>query len=573
MPTTIRTNFRPSVHGFKFSNEFQNHVVEAGPVNYRTEGRCGGMAALALDFFFAGIPVPQVKFVDHGLGPYSGPALCRWPDGTAHAFVVRSNGSTASKRGTDVTSGGGAGVWADWETLTRDVVVGEPAVCSWGQGRIDLFTINTDKVKSVSHLWCEGGRWHNDRRPCHNLFHGEAMPGSDGITSVAAASPGPNRIELFGIRDGRLFGCCFDNGWVFADGSSNWFDMGMPNGMSLTSAPAAASDGGSTTVVARAKDNAVWEIKVESGGRRSEWRSLDGVAVSAPALASPSAGRFEAYVVGTDGQMHTNVREGDNCSGWSALGAPAVGLTAGRPAALSAPGYMDVYATAKDNLLWHRQFSGGRLQDWRPADRRPTEQADKLASAVLARLMQNTIDPLIRAGMAAVAAGPLGGVIGYAGLGSNQKNISWLAESAANCWYQSVDVELPRILRLLGQGKPVMLGLIPSSGIIGHQVVAWGADLDVAAPLGRNSMPGPYKHLYIYDNEFPGCDTLTLRFGPTPVPPRYLEPVGGNPRRPNPDYDPRLTPYPGQIIHSAHGVHWKGVFARDDYVPQPPPRL
>lgn len=592
MPTTIRTNFRPSVHGFKFSNEFRNHVVDVGPVKFTTDGRCGGMAALALDFFFAGVPVPQVKFVDHGLGPYSGPAVCRWPDGTTHAIVIRTNGSTAYKRGTDVTAGSGTGVWADWETLTRDElagqqVFGEPAVCSWGQGRIDLFTVKKDKERSVSHLWCEGGRWHNDGRPCRPLYHGEAMPGSGGVTSVAAASSGPNRLELFGVRGGRLVGCRFDNGWVYADGSSNWFDMGMPGGTGITSEPAAASDATWTAVAARAKDNAVWLLKTQPGGSRQEWRSLGGVAVSAPALSSTSAGHFEAYVVGTTGQMYTNVCEGDNWSGWGELGAPPVGLTGNRPAALAAPGYKDVYAMGKDNLLWHRQFSGGSWQEWRPADRKPTAQADNLAAAVLARLMQNTIDPLVRAGAAAAvpeliragAAPPdplallgsvIGGAIGYAGLGSNQKNISWLAKSAGECWYESVDVELPRIFHVLGQGKPVMVGLISSSGLVGHQVVAWGADVGVSVERGTN-LPGPYTFLHIYDNEYPGCDTVDLMFGPTPVPPQYRE-VGGR-RELNPDYDPRITPYPGRIIHSATGGLWKGVFSRDDYAPQPPPRL
>lgn len=48
------TNFDPRIHGFHFDNDFVTHVVG----NIETRGLCGGMAFAALDYYYAGIPIP-----------------------------------------------------------------------------------------------------------------------------------------------------------------------------------------------------------------------------------------------------------------------------------------------------------------------------------------------------------------------------------------------------------------------------------------------------------------------------------------------------------------------------------
>lgn len=58
-PGRHRVAFEPAVHGFAFPNAFVNTVVTLpGGSALTTAGRCGGMAALALDHFHAGIPAP-----------------------------------------------------------------------------------------------------------------------------------------------------------------------------------------------------------------------------------------------------------------------------------------------------------------------------------------------------------------------------------------------------------------------------------------------------------------------------------------------------------------------------------
>jgi len=248
-------------------------------------------------------------------------------------------------------------------------------------------------------------------------------------------------------------------------------------------------------------------------------------------------------VIGADGGMYIKVFSDGMWHEWAALGKPAVGLQTSRPAAISGLGFMDVYAIGGDNLLWHRQWSGNHWNEWARADARPTAAANGLTAAIYNRLMTTTIDPLVRAGAAALA-GPLG-VLGYAALGSNQHWIVWSAASAQQCWEWSTGEHMTRIIDMLRQGKPVIVGLVNPHDIVGHQVVVWGADIRASGPQGEDALPGEYDYLYIYDNELPGCDSAALQYDPI---------------------NRRITQLPG-------GWDWKGVFARDDYKPAPPPVL
>jgi hypothetical protein len=52
--------FEPARHGFHFANWFVNHFV-FGPLKLTSGGRCGGMSYVALDYYFASQPVPEMK--------------------------------------------------------------------------------------------------------------------------------------------------------------------------------------------------------------------------------------------------------------------------------------------------------------------------------------------------------------------------------------------------------------------------------------------------------------------------------------------------------------------------------
>lgn len=56
----MRVNFNAVEHGFAFSNSFVNNVLTIPSLGIKvtTKGRCGGMAAAALDYWHAGLAVP-----------------------------------------------------------------------------------------------------------------------------------------------------------------------------------------------------------------------------------------------------------------------------------------------------------------------------------------------------------------------------------------------------------------------------------------------------------------------------------------------------------------------------------
>ena len=56
---STRTDFVPQQHGFHFSNNFVNVILDMPGVYVTTRGRCGGMAYTALDYYFAHLPIPQ----------------------------------------------------------------------------------------------------------------------------------------------------------------------------------------------------------------------------------------------------------------------------------------------------------------------------------------------------------------------------------------------------------------------------------------------------------------------------------------------------------------------------------
>jgi hypothetical protein len=59
IPSMIKqiTDFRPHIHGFHFPNAFVNNVI----FDIKTKGRCGGMAYASLDYYFAGIQIPNLR--------------------------------------------------------------------------------------------------------------------------------------------------------------------------------------------------------------------------------------------------------------------------------------------------------------------------------------------------------------------------------------------------------------------------------------------------------------------------------------------------------------------------------
>lgn len=54
----IKTDFTPLKHGFHFSNNFVNNILNTPFGKIESKGRCGGMAFACLDYYYANILVP-----------------------------------------------------------------------------------------------------------------------------------------------------------------------------------------------------------------------------------------------------------------------------------------------------------------------------------------------------------------------------------------------------------------------------------------------------------------------------------------------------------------------------------
>jgi len=133
-----RTGFDPRAHGFHFANDFVDKAVTIpGHGEVATDGRCGGMAYAALDYWFAGLPIPS-----HRAGDFPDKAVPE--DGTRladyiHKRLFDSFATWSARQFVTWTLAADHPTWsyrgvADWTRaeqlprLRRSIEAGRPAV-------------------------------------------------------------------------------------------------------------------------------------------------------------------------------------------------------------------------------------------------------------------------------------------------------------------------------------------------------------------------------------------------------------------------------------------------------------
>lgn len=259
-----------------------------------------------------------------------------------------------------------------WERL-GGTLTGEPAVASWGPGRIDVFARGTDA--QLWHRWF-GGTW----------SRWEPLGGT--LTSApTVASWGPGRLDVFARGSAnQLIHRYYENRW------SAWETLGG----TLDSAPSASSWGaGRLDVFARASSGALAHIPFAlPWGAWGRWETLGGVLNGAPGAVSWYANRIDVFVRGTNdhlyqrtfagawaywadlggtitappaaagvfgGRLEVFVRGADLAlyrnslyTGWSGFARMDGVLTSGPAVAAWAPGRTDVFARGTDDALYHR---------------------------------------------------------------------------------------------------------------------------------------------------------------------------------------------------------------------------
>ncbi len=497
---TYLTQYRPLVHGFQFRNRFQDN--DLGSITIR--GRCCGLAQVSLDYFFADRPAPLLGAVDHDIRPVSGIAAAAWSSDRIDLFVRGEDNRLVTKHLQD-------GRFSRWIEISSPDATLSPAVTAAGPRCVDIVARAGD-----------GQCWHlrydprdaDLRDPCRPLPGPTGIPATTIDSSPALVAPSPDRLEAYALGfDSELISRSYDGVW------REWRSLGGPRGVRLASDPAAAGCPGWTLVLALGSDGAVWQREWRADSWRP-WRSLGGRATSAPAVASTGRGRAHAYARGPDGNMSVNVLADGRWTGWTSLGAPPPGLGVERPAAISLPGLMDVYALAADQSVWHKRWSDG-WRPWQSTEALVSPSANRLTDAIRARFMVTTVEPL-RLALSGQPPGPLVGTwAGYLGARNRSASVFFAAAYAD---------EMSKLARILTTGAPVSAGLVAAR--IGHEVVVYGGDI----------APGARSTLYVYDPDYPGCDHMTIT----------LDPID-------------------ESIVSASGENWLWLWIRDDIERRTPP--
>jgi hypothetical protein len=136
----------------------------------------------------------------------SDPAICSWGPGRFDVFILAIRDSDGTRA--LVHTWANNNQWTGrWEVLSLGWMQGTPAVVSWGPNRIDVFMRGGGN--ELVHKWYDG-----DWRPWENL--GGTLPTDPAVTSL-----GPGHLQVFGIAGDRQLWTLEFQGWW-----SNWTPIG-----------------------------------------------------------------------------------------------------------------------------------------------------------------------------------------------------------------------------------------------------------------------------------------------------------------------------------------------------------
>ncbi|WP_437937676.1 hypothetical protein [Sorangium sp. So ce341] len=241
--------------------------------------------------------------------------------------------------------------WAAWQSLGESPYGGfdsDPAVVSWGYGRIDVVAgaslsgassceTGADCRIYIRSFDYSGGGWSSS-------WSWVGYPGSGVKSAPAISSWGTNRLDVF-VRgaDDKLWQRTYtSSGW-----GGTWHQRGAET---FNGKPAAVSrDTNRIDVVARGTDGQVWQISYN--GTWGGWAPIGGTgwlkAGTSPAIASYASNHLIVLGHGLDGLLWENSFTNSSWTGWNVLG----GILHGDPAAVGQPslGRIDVMAPVDDH--------------------------------------------------------------------------------------------------------------------------------------------------------------------------------------------------------------------------------
>jgi len=227
--------------------------------------------------------------------------------------------------------------------------LGNPTVCSWAEGRTDIFIRGTDG--GVYHKFQDGSgaTWSPSQTGYESNISGVIYG------NIAAVSMFPNHTDLYVLG---LDNACWHNWW---DGTQwgSWESLG---GTFIGDMCAVSWDPKRMDIFARGMDNAVYH-KIWNGTdwlpSKKGWENLGGLVIGGPKAVCWGPDRIDVVARGTDNQVLHKTWDGKvwqpSPTAWTNLG----GSTISDVTPVSwGPNRLDLFAQGADNKFYQKSWDG-----------------------------------------------------------------------------------------------------------------------------------------------------------------------------------------------------------------------
>jgi hypothetical protein len=614
MSVNITTPFIPSIHGFRFGNDF----IHTTPINsIEFYGLCNGMSKLALDYYFAGVPVPTLSNMDYntpilyGVGAtLSGSVeqIIAFRKSSDNGTSIDLNGVRGGNRTIGkIDTGSGFGIWGD---CGGDSALSSPAIVARSPEFTEILFRGTDEVIYLRRI--RTPNFAGARLMCGDYPYGSEI--DNGPVEVkskynpAMFSHASTHLEVFYVDFSGVLHFRYNNSSVTPNVLTSWEPIGTPPGRTITSGVAAVSWDGFSAAFCTSRGK-VWQCKKIAGGNWN-WDELSGdiLFAASPAASSISEGKIVLVCEGIDGNIYYRNFSADVWTDWEILGAPSVGLKPKcTPSVTLDEHRLNIYAIGRDGKLWRKTkvirilASGISFwQEWEqeevPYDpimlplktavsNKNWETVGKYVWLIGTVVVTVAVGALAGAVTGAVIGAGIGaGVFGLFGaiVGGIVGGLIGLIAGAVATAAVIVPTALLIFIAATGSARNFLTWRVPSIDTTFRwsstdelrklveilkrgQPVALGIMYDDGSTghevvaygiesdiaMEPETYPANFAwHIKVYDPDQPGCDNATIT-----IDPNFM----------NPDHTI------SRKIYSSKDDIYKGVFVRDDYTPSPPP--
>ena len=269
-----------------------------------------------------------------------------------------------------------------------------PTASSWGTDRVTLHAIGAGHA-IWERYWTSETGW----VPWHQVG---AVPPNGPLSGPSSTSRVSNYIDTFVATTDSIY-TQYWNGSTWAP----WLNLSGPPASCQShvaaSRPAAGTWGGTRlNLYTLGLDDNVWESYWTSGTGWVPWEKnmgSIGIATGNPATYSRITNYIDVFVVGADGNLHTNYWNGSVWNGWANFGAVPNG-NASSPALTSwGSQNLTLYERSQDGNIYQQNWNGGWAAGWTNLGAPPV---GAVADPTAVSRISNYIDLFVRGGDGAI---------------------------------------------------------------------------------------------------------------------------------------------------------------------------